>query len=565
MNVYPSISGLAESIVGKLSSSIAGDVVQLMVHDGDVFYYDYYSGGQLIDRYSSDPDYFGPVSNQERAALKGRHESLAPLLSQADVQKLAAILSDEWQPLDADPGQQGSEPGKPGIFMVDGVPDAAARLSAMASLLGITNVLTSYEYLESGDADNIKGWKRFAHIPDLRARKRSEQSKLKAQTTALNKEGLLLASESKRGPDKYWPFVPTCFPDQSGGFVVIWKNYHVDAGTHVQRYQAPWTSGEPVRLPLRGLARQIVLSPSGKLAAVQCGSDRDEIDVYRLEDGQTVTTISHGQVKLGAVPLAVAFTPDERKIISRGHRGLDADEGIYLDDLGGLNERKTINLNVAGGFNRVDRIACHPQGRFLITDVSADKLAILDVEECRVVSVLKTAGHGLAGWMAAAALGEKVTGYRPNESLRTFEFSPDGSLVFCGMEEGVRVYRWEDMLRARKSLPDAIASAPSELTAVGTGAYPSYHRMTYDLTFDWRRNLLVFAGLEGKIQYLEVESNRSGTLLEVPGRPAILNIGLSSDLKVVYTVSLAGMFDRGPRKPQVLQLWNYSLLADQRI
>ena len=123
MNIYPSISGLAESIVGKLSSSIAGDVVQLMVHDGDVFLYEYYRSGQLADRYSSVPDYFGPVSKRERAALRGRAESFTPLISQADVDKLTAILSKQWELKSAESRMQGMEPTESFLLMIDGVPD----------------------------------------------------------------------------------------------------------------------------------------------------------------------------------------------------------------------------------------------------------------------------------------------------------------------------------------------------------------------------------------------------------------------------------------------------------
>jgi hypothetical protein len=123
INVYPSISGLAEPTVKKLSSELDAHALLLVVHDGDVFLYEYYRSGQLADRYSSVPDYFGPVSKRERAALRGRAESFTPLISQADVDKLTAILSKQWELKSAESRMQGMEPTESFLLMIDGVPD----------------------------------------------------------------------------------------------------------------------------------------------------------------------------------------------------------------------------------------------------------------------------------------------------------------------------------------------------------------------------------------------------------------------------------------------------------
>jgi hypothetical protein len=434
-------------------------------------------------------------------------------------------------------------------------------LAAMASLLGIANVLTSYEYLESGDHDDVLGWNRFVHIPDLRATKRAEQRKLKAQTSALKKEHLLLASHSKPGPTKYWPFAPTCYPDQSGGFVAVWRNYHADAGTHVERYAEPLMLAEPIHLPLKGFAHHIVISPSGLLAAVQ-SNEKVGITIYRLDDARIISVISTGHVTLGGIPGLVGFTPDEAAIISRVDRGLNPSPEICLDDVTGLSEGRKITTERRDGFSGNDLIACHPDGQFLVSDVSGHSFAIIDIPECRILKTLEIVDGDIADWLKRL-FRMKLAGYQPGGSLRALKFSPDGSLLLCAMEEGIVAYRWKDILTAHKSLPDPIASAPSELTAVGSGPYPSRHRMTNDLTYDWERKVLLFGGLEGKIRYLEVESNRSGVLLELPGHPALLNIGISSDLGALYSVSLDGMFDQGPRKPPVLHIWNYRRLADR--
>jgi hypothetical protein len=52
-------------------------------------------------------------------------------------------------------------------LVADGIRDAVSMLSDMAGLLGIGNVLTSYEHLESGHPGRTEGWKSFGHIPEL--------------------------------------------------------------------------------------------------------------------------------------------------------------------------------------------------------------------------------------------------------------------------------------------------------------------------------------------------------------------------------------------------------------
>src|SRR5690242_12769068 len=51
-----------EGLAGKISKSLKTDVLDLVVHDSDIFIYSFYQQGRLIDKYSSSPDYFEEVS-----------------------------------------------------------------------------------------------------------------------------------------------------------------------------------------------------------------------------------------------------------------------------------------------------------------------------------------------------------------------------------------------------------------------------------------------------------------------------------------------------------------------
>jgi len=83
-----------ESIARGISKQANTDVLQMMVYDDDIFRYLYYRGGELIDEYNSQPDYFGEeVPAKERKRLKGRPEVFRELVgSKAKVNKIRKIL-----------------------------------------------------------------------------------------------------------------------------------------------------------------------------------------------------------------------------------------------------------------------------------------------------------------------------------------------------------------------------------------------------------------------------------------------------------------------------------------
>lgn len=83
-----------ESLACDISKQTDTDVLQTMVYDDDIFRYLYYRGGELIDEYNSQPDYFGEeVSAKERKRLKGRPEVFRELVGSKDkVKKIRKIL-----------------------------------------------------------------------------------------------------------------------------------------------------------------------------------------------------------------------------------------------------------------------------------------------------------------------------------------------------------------------------------------------------------------------------------------------------------------------------------------
>ena len=128
---YPDDSGNDERAAAMLAKRLDTSVLSLMVHDSDVFFYNFFSHGELLNEYSSNPDYFEKVSAAEHERLRARPEifrGLAGLPEQ--FAELVQLLErgDSAQKFDFEEN----------------------RLEKFAALLGIRNALTSYEYLTHG-------------------------------------------------------------------------------------------------------------------------------------------------------------------------------------------------------------------------------------------------------------------------------------------------------------------------------------------------------------------------------------------------------------------------------
>jgi hypothetical protein len=83
VSFFPEMHGDPD-IALRFAERVEFDVLQLMVHDDDIFYYAYFRGGELIDEYDSCPDYFGePITPEDRKRLAGHPEAFGDLVSDA--------------------------------------------------------------------------------------------------------------------------------------------------------------------------------------------------------------------------------------------------------------------------------------------------------------------------------------------------------------------------------------------------------------------------------------------------------------------------------------------------
>jgi hypothetical protein len=182
VSIYPNHSGQDERLAKVIARGIQGECIYVVVHDDDIFAYDYFQDGKRIDSYNSRPDYFQEVSPREKARLRGRPRLLEHLLAPGrSLQELASLLSEN---------------------SVEESPFASNQLEGFAGLLGLPNAITAYEYLMDGETDGVERWDKFIHVPDLsaeNAQKEAANTETLQEKERLRQAGLLVYES--RGPD----------------------------------------------------------------------------------------------------------------------------------------------------------------------------------------------------------------------------------------------------------------------------------------------------------------------------------------------------------------------------
>jgi len=132
-----------DALAAALSTPAEGTAVSVLIHDSDVLELRLWRWGDLLDAYSSCPNYFGPVSRERQVLLAGQPDRWRDLLlddvSPADLRRV-------WD--------------EPLLF-------AEATLAQTAQLLGMdpNRCGTGLRYLLHNGADEITSWPRYRRFP----------------------------------------------------------------------------------------------------------------------------------------------------------------------------------------------------------------------------------------------------------------------------------------------------------------------------------------------------------------------------------------------------------------
>ena len=215
IGIYPENNGQDERVGLELAKLLDEYVLQILLHDDDVFAYWLYHDRELIDSYWSTPGYFGEKNRASEEKMTGQPELFRPLVWDK-IDRLAKILDRSDQP----------------TMMSD-------KLEAFAKLLKIPNALQAYEYLKEEDIPRPKGWRQFEEIPapqveDERAKAKRERARTKEDRKRLKTEGLLLLREERKG-------VTASASVLRSGFLVRWQDLRAQV-TELSVYNEPWAS-----------------------------------------------------------------------------------------------------------------------------------------------------------------------------------------------------------------------------------------------------------------------------------------------------------------------------------
>lgn len=179
-------------ISAQLAKHLRDDLLQLMVHDDDIFLYFFYRNRALADRYDSYPDYFEgmgdnvPLSAEEKQKLRGRPEVFADLLpTPSSLKKLKALLAADHEKYTFE----------------------SERLTEFVELLGLPNAVGSYDLFteaQPGEVEefDIQNWEAFIRIePSAESiqerQKREEEAKASVPPAELAAAFCIFAKEKK--------------------------------------------------------------------------------------------------------------------------------------------------------------------------------------------------------------------------------------------------------------------------------------------------------------------------------------------------------------------------------
>ena len=527
--VYPDGSGQDEASATALSKQLGNKLLQLIVHDDDIFAYNFFQSGELLNRYSSRPDYFSKISSSEREILKPNLELFRDLVGSPSKLDALSRLLDTTEKVDFE----------------------QSRLGQFAKLLGIHNTLTCYEYLTAGDRDGITKWKQFIHVPDQTAEKSAKkeaEAALRREKLEWRKRGLLCNEWLPPGGRRSAPFpMPEfCTDPVNGGFLALWQmGYgHVPQLLELEK---PWPrKAETVPLTFRSaFPGKLTMSFSGKWFAFF-----DEgLRLWNWRERQELANVN-----VRAIP--ITFTKDEKHLLchvihtATDEKSMSSRSERKLGIISLETQQVVQTIQTGTGPNIVTVI--HPHDVHLLTQYTSDQWGIFDLHSKELVKVLYT-----GPLTDFSRLGDRRRLFvRTDEQVLNATFSSDGHFLCCATINGLRVHSWDALLAASET------TLEPRFTVTPRPEARFRQNYIYDAVLDEEQNRVLFCGLEGTMRFLNLRDGSTGILLDPPGKSPIWRLQLSRDRKFICCICFP-VHEERDHKPPRLQVWNYEALCKE--
>ena len=557
--IYPANGGQDQRLAAALAKRIGGDVVWVSLHDDDVFAYAVWNDGKLRDEYNSCPDYFGPATAAERKRAAGNPSAFSH------------ILPPEVTPEIVKRGLAG---------------DDTEQLEAFARLLGLPNVLTSYDYLMGGETEDVPEFSRFVHVPDRSAElatRRRREAAAAEEIERLKAAGLLLCDMTVSEPRAMGP-APRMTPGTRAGEFLYALSDHThasfgrvasEAENDLFRIAPPYSAGPiPVGLRLKPTLHQLSLSPSGKYLAVghAAGSWSTELWDFPTQ------TLLHVLPQARAVDF-VGFCGNETELLSLSEGTLTI-----------LNIRQGTSRQMTSGC-RGRAICLHPTDNVIVACDNHATITLFDATTGREIQRLSPPPPSqedqqaaidrlLAGPRGGAVPAEQLKA-QENQLRALFAKNPamidqdrafglrltsDGARLICAGNHSLRVYDWNALRSASGILPAPVFRVPAETfehefrrtRMVSTGP-------VYDAVDLPSMRLILFSESSGVVRALNTDTGELRVLARPPSRGPIWSLHLSSDQKAFAFAYQPTYEDAMDPTPYRIQIWDIQrALAEPR-
>lgn len=540
--LFPEGNGQDDAVGHAVAEQLDEDVLQLIVHDDDIFAYWHYRGRKLIDSYWSCPGYFGEENRQKEEAMSGNPESFKHLVDEKDLPKLAELLD-----RDSD-------------FTFE-----YERLGEFGKLLKISNAVNAYEYLKLGERNGVESFDQFVEVPAERVKREAKQRKQKKNRLAAEREqlkavGLLIHDDERQDVSAYG-----CAA--ANGFLVAWPDYRwgkvsfdwysdpqnppmpLSLGTldHLagiasdsSAHRVAFTAGHRVSaweisagnwlhtcdVPEEDHSVAIAVSPDGNLLA---HASRREIVINQIDPRQTVL-----RSPTQRTPRALAFHPSKQWLAVSGNSlgliALDNSEPwreIYvggkadpppfqeatLTQLRNLDIDEIAKKEAAKADKVIEYINRRSETPLTNEQIETMKRQMAEEWEQRKAELLKIRECGLPP--------KPVIG---REQVRSVGFSRDGRWLWCGTQLGVRIYEWDLVPRNDRSdmpKPKWRFDPPHDSSSF-------FGPQVIAIAEDVEGTAIVFGG-SGRLYRLDLTTGNVKELMLMPQHAAITGLAFSKD------------------------------------
>lgn len=145
------------------------------------------------------------------------------------------------------------------------------------------------------------------------------------------------------------------------------------------------------------------------------------------------------------------------------------------------------------------------------------------------------------------------------ENVAALDFAPDGQWLVCATDAGVRVFTWAKLLQSEEAMVEWSFAAEAENPICLSSKDVHNTRGIYSIVYDPKFQRILYGGAEGKLKYLELNTNRAGVFPIVSEGMPITRLHLSANSGVLAMTKCE--IHHGNDSKSKFQIWDYTAIS----